>query len=159
MPAREGTGRQYLGNVAAVLNGNKEFETSGIAKDEGAEKAVHQIEEQIYGENNILESYGSRVEAFIESQNMQAADDKRVLEEILQTNPSRDNFVAFFPKVLEGKLGNRFPYIKNVSVEQKRAFAEKAWDFLQKRIEMPKELPNKTIKNLLFANYWIITKN
>lgn len=133
MPAREGVGRQYLGNVAAALNGNKEFETSGIAKDEEAEKAIHQIEEQIYGENNVLESYGSRVEALIESQNMQAADDKKVLDEILLTNPTRDEFIAFFLEILEGNIGRRFSYIKNATIKQKGLFANNAWSFLQKK--------------------------
>jgi len=61
MPAKEAIGRQYLGNVAAALKGNKEFGTTGIAVDQEASKAAHQIESEIYGGNKVLESFYERV--------------------------------------------------------------------------------------------------
>ncbi len=133
MPAREAVGRQYLGNVAAALNGNKEFETTGIAVDQEASEAAHQIESEIYGENKVLESFYERVEGLLEQEEMQTADDKKVIGEILKTHPTHDDFVAFFTMVLNGNIGNRIPYIKNATPEQKGAYAEKVWDFLQKR--------------------------
>ena len=133
MPAREAVGRQYLGNVAAALNGNKEFETTGIAVDQEASEAAHQIESEIYGENKVLESFYERVEGLLEQEEMQTADDKEVIGEILKTHTTHDDFVAFFTMVLNGNIGNRIPYIKNATPEQKGAYAEKVWDFLQKR--------------------------
>ena len=133
MPAKEAIGRQYLGNVAAALNGNKEFETTGIAVDQEASEATHQLETEIYGENKVLESFYDRIEGLLEQEEMQTADDKKVIGEILKTHPTHDDFVAFFTMVLNGNIGNRIPYIKNASAEQKGLYAEKVWDFLQKR--------------------------
>lgn len=133
MPAKEAIGRQYLGNVAAALNGNKEFETSGIAINNEAAEATHQIESEIYGDNPVLDSFYSRVEALIEKEERQTEEDKRVIGEILQDHPTRNNFVAAFSLILDGNFGDRVPYVKNAPVEQKRMFAEKVWDYLQKR--------------------------
>ncbi len=133
MPAKEAIGRQYLGNIAAALNGNKEFDTTGIAVDQEASEATHQIEAKIYGENKVLESFYDRVEGLLEQEEMQTADDKKVIGEILKTHPTHDDFVAFFTMVLNGNIGNRILYIKNATPEQKKDYAEKVWDFLQKR--------------------------
>lgn len=133
MPAKEAVGRQYLGNIAAALNGNKEFETSGIAVDQEASEATHQIESDIYGENKVIESFYDRVEGLLEQEEMQTADDKKVVGEIQKTHPTHDDFVAFFTMVLNGNFGNRILYIKNSTPEQKKDYAEKVWDFLQKR--------------------------
>ena len=123
MPAKEAIGRQYLGNVAAALNGNKEFETSGIAVDHEASEAAHQIESEIYGENKVLESFYNRVEGLLELEEIQTADDKKVIGEILKTHPTHDDFITFFTMVLNGNVGNRIPYIKNASPEQKKRFS------------------------------------
>jgi len=138
MPAREGLGRQYLGNVASALFGPKEgeefmFDRSNITMDREAAKATHQIESEIYGENKVRENFYDRVEGLIKQEEMQTADDKKVIGEILTTHPTHDDFVAFFTMVLNGNIGNRIPYIKNATPEQKGAYAEKVWDFLQKR--------------------------
>jgi hypothetical protein len=133
MPAREAIGRQYLGNVAAALNGNKEFETTGIAVDHEACETTHQFETEIYGGNKVLESFYDRVEGLLEQEKMQTADNKKVISEILKTHPTHDDFIAFFTLALNGNIGNRIPYIKNASTEQKRVYSEKVWDFLQKR--------------------------
>jgi hypothetical protein len=131
MPAQEAVGRQYIGNVRAALNGNEEFETSGIETNKEATEATHQIESEIYGENEVLESFYERIEGLLESEAMQRAADKKVLKEILETHPNRDDFVAFFIMVLNGDLGDRIPYIKNATSEQKTTYAEKVWNALQ----------------------------
>jgi hypothetical protein len=133
MPAKEAVGRQYLGNVAAALNGNKEFETTGIEVNQEASEATHQLETELYGENKVLESFYDRVEGLLEQEEMQTADDKKVIGEIQKTHPTHDDFVAFFTMVLNGNIGNRILYIKNATPEQKKDYAEKVWDFLQKR--------------------------
>lgn len=131
MPAREGVGRQYLGNVAAALNGNKEFAEGYIAADKEACGAVHQIEEENYGRNRILEKYYSRVEDLIEKHRMQMDDDRKVITEIIKSYPKHDEFVSFFAEALEGNIGARIPYINNASKEQKIAFAEEAWEYFK----------------------------
>lgn len=133
MPAREAIGRQYLGNVAAALNGNKEFETTGIAVDQEASEATHQLESEIYGENKVLDSFYERIEWLLELEEMQTAEDRKVIREILENHPTQDDFVNFFTWVLNGNIGDRILYIKNATLEQKGAYAEKVWDFLQKK--------------------------
>lgn len=128
MPAKEGIGRQYLGNVAAALNGNKEFKTSGIVVDKEASKATQQIEEEIYGKNKVLDNYYSKVEDLIKKQEIQTDDDRKVISEIIKSYPEHNDFISFFTAALDGNLGNRILYIKNALKEQKIAFAEKAWD-------------------------------
>lgn len=136
MPAKEGIGRQYLGNVTAALNGNKEFETSDIAVDKGASKATQKIEEEIYGKNEVLDNYYSKVEDLIKRQEIQMEDDRKVISEIIKSYPKHDDFISFFSAALDGNLGTRISYIKNVPKEQKIAFAEKAWDsFKNKNID------------------------
>jgi hypothetical protein len=141
MPASEGIGRQYLGNVAAALDGNNEFKTSGIVVDKEAAEAAHQIEEEIYGQNEVLENYYSKVEDLIKKQEIQTDDDKRVIGEIKKSYSEHDDFISFFAAALEGNLGARIPYIKNASKEQKIAFAEKAWSSL-------KDISNKENKEI-----------
>jgi len=128
MPAKEGLGRQYLGNVAAAFNGNKEFAGSYIAKDKEACGATHQIEEKIYGRNRVLETYYSRVEELIKQYRIQRDDDRKVINEIIKSCPEHDDFISFFTAILDGNIGTRLPYIKNSSREQKIAFAERAWN-------------------------------
>ncbi len=133
MPAKEGVGRQYLGNVAAALNGNKEFETSGITVDKEASEATKQIEEKIYGKNEVLDNYYSKVEDLIKNQEIQTDDDKKIIGEIINSYPKHDDFVSFFSATLDGNLGARIPYIKNTPKEQKIAFAEKVWGTLKNK--------------------------
>lgn len=133
MPAKEGVGRQYLGNVSAALNGNKEFETSNIAVDKEASEATQKIEEEIYGKNEVLDNYYSKVEDLINKQEIQTDDDRKVIGEIIKSYSKHDDFVSFFSATLDGNLGSRIPYIKNAPKEQKIAFAEKAWDALKNR--------------------------
>jgi len=64
---------------------------------------------------------------------MQTEEDKKVVAEVLKTHPAHDDFVVFFTMVLNGKIGNSVPYIKNATPEQKKAYVEKLWDYLQKR--------------------------
>jgi len=144
MPVKEGVGRQYLGNVSAALNGNKEFKTSNIVVDKEASKATQQIEEEIYGKNEVLDNYYSKVEDLIKKQEIQTDDDRKVIGEIIKSYPKHDDFVSFFSAALDGNLGARIPYIKNASKEQKIAFAEKAWDsFKNKEIGIDKNILNQ----------------
>jgi hypothetical protein len=139
MPAKEGIGRQYLGNVAAALNGNTEFDTTGIAFDQKSADATRQLETEIYGKNKVLENFYDKVEGLIELEEIQTKDDKETIDTILKTHPNHDDFVTFFTVFLGG-IGNRIPYIKNASVEQKRAYVEKVWDFLNKHRDTDKTI-------------------
>ena len=133
MSPKEGVGRRYLGNVAAALGGNKEFEMSGIEKDKDKEEAVKEIEKQIYGENNVLENFYSRVEELVNTKELQITDEIRIIHEIFQTHPTQNDFLDNFTKeILDGDIGKRIPYIKNVSPEKKKVYAEKVWSMLQK---------------------------
>jgi len=143
MPAREAVGRHYLGNVAAALNGNEEFKTTGIVIDQEASEAVHQIESEIYEQNKVYQDFLSRFEirnsqgeiigGLLEDEKMQTANDKKVIGEILENNPTHDKFIASFTMELNGNIGNRILYIKNATDEQKGAYAEKVWGFLQNK--------------------------
>lgn len=133
MPAKEGVGRQYLGNISAALNGNKEFETSNIVVDKEASGATQQIEEEIYGKNEVLDNYYSKVEDLIKKQEIQTDDDRKIIGEIIKSYPKHDDFISFFSATLDGNLGARIPYIKNAPKEQKIAFAEKVWDSFKNR--------------------------
>jgi len=133
MPAKEGVGRQYLGNVSAALNGNKEFEVSNIAVNKEASEATQKIEEEIYGKNEVLDNYYSKVEDLIKKQEMQTDDDRKVIGEIIKSYPKHDDFVSFFTATLDGNLSDRIPYIKNAPKERKIAFAEKVWGALKNR--------------------------
>ena len=133
IPAQEGVGRQYLDNVGSALYGNKEFETTGIATDQEASEAIHRIESEIYGENKVFENFRARVKELLKQEEIQKANDKKVISEILETHPTHDDFVAFFTMALNGNIGKRVPYIKNASTKQKKTYAEKVWNFLQKR--------------------------
>lgn len=148
VPAQEGVGRQYLGNVASALFGPKEgeefmFEKSNIPTDREAAESTHQIESEIYGKNEVRENFYKRFEikdpqgkiigGLLRDEEVQTADDKKVIGEFLTTHPTHDDFVAFFTMALNGNFGNRILYIKNATPEQRKDYAEKVWDFLQKR--------------------------
>jgi hypothetical protein len=136
MSPKEGVGRRYLGNVAAALGGNKEFETSGIAKDKEKEEAIKEIEKQIYGENKVLENFDLRVEGLVKTKELQITDDTRIIHKIFQTHPVQDDFVDNFTKeYIDGDRGKMIPYIRNTSPEKKKAYTEKVWDTLQKQSE------------------------
>lgn len=145
MPAKEAIGRQYLGNVAAALNGNEEFESSGITKDEEASEATHQIETEVYGVNPVLVSFHSRVETLYKKEKARTASYRKVASEVLQTHPTHDDFVSFFTKVLDGNISDGIPFIKNASPERKRVYADNVWDFLQKEIKTKAKEEDKNI--------------
>jgi hypothetical protein len=143
--ATEGVGRQYLGNVAAALNGNEEFEKSGIKKDLESRDAINEIETRIYGQNDVLDNFRSKEGDLIEAEDEQTKSDKRFFAEALKNYPTHDEFVSFFPIVLDGNIGDRVPYIKNATMEQKKAYAAKVWNYLQQENNQEKE-PNFTIE-------------
>jgi hypothetical protein len=132
MPPKEAVGRQYLGNIAAALNGNKEFETSGIAVDKDASEATQKIDEKIYGKNRVLEKFYSRVDTLIKKEDMQTKEDRETIMEIFEKHPERSDFIDCLTVVLSGNVGKRIPYIKNASDEKRKEYAEKVWSYLQK---------------------------
>ncbi|MCK5510448.1 hypothetical protein KAI65_02805 [Candidatus Parcubacteria bacterium] len=134
MPAKEAIDRQYLVNVAAALNGNKEFSKSNIQVDKDAAEAVFQIEKEIYGENFVAENFYSKMDNLFESQKLQEENDKRVINKILKEHPTRDEFINFLPTLLSGNAGNRVPYVKNASLEQKNFLQKNFGIYCKKKI-------------------------
>jgi hypothetical protein len=134
-PALEGIGRLYLRNVAAALNGNKEFQTSNIIVDKKAGKAVYQIEFEIYGANKTLESFYERIKDFIKQDRARMMNFKNFVMEIFKAHPKHDDFIAFFITALDSNIdiGKIVPYLKNVSLEKKIIYGEKVWSFLKQK--------------------------
>jgi len=132
-PAAEGVGRQYLDNVTAALSGNKEFETSGVTTDKELSKTTEHIQSELYGKNSVLDNFYSKIEGLLNIEELQTEDDKKIIGKTLQKNPDRNSFVEEFTRILKGQKGDRIPYIKNASDNQKKNYAGKLWDELQKR--------------------------
>lgn len=130
MPAQEGRGRVYLGNVGAALNGNKEFETSGIIENKALIPAVNEMESNIYGENEILNSFKDKMEELIYIEEEKDKNDAAIRTKFLQShpNPTEEQFVNYFTDSLNGYLGTRMKFIQNVPDEQKVAYAKKLWE-------------------------------
>ena len=133
MPATEGIGRQYLDNVTAALNGNEEFKTSGVEKDDKIAPVVQQLKTEKYGENKVLEEFYSKVDSLLEIEDLQTKDDKKIIGDLLTNHPKKEDFVNTFSQILDGAPGNRVIYIKNAPKEEKKKYAEKLWKQLQQR--------------------------
>jgi len=137
MPAQEGRGRVYLGNVAAALNGNEEFTTSGIEKNKDLIPAVNEIEASIYGENAVLNSFRDRMEELKHIEEEKNENDRSFISKFIQQspNPTEEQFINYFLYNLDNYnyLGKRIPFIKNAKDEQKIAFAQKLWDSVKEK--------------------------
>lgn len=138
MPAQEGRGRVYLGNVAAALNGNEEFTTSGIAENKGLMPAVNEIEASIYGENAVLNSFRDRMEELKHIEEEKNENDRSFISKFFKEhsdNPTEDQFINYFLDNLDNYnyLGKRMPFIKNAKDEQKIAFAQKLWESVKEK--------------------------
>jgi len=130
MPAQEGIGRVYLGNIAAALNGNDEFETSGIVENKALIPSVNEIEANIYGENEILNSFRDRMESLIHIEEVKYKNDVAIRTKFIRLypNPTEEQFVNYFIDNLNGHLGKRIPFIQNAPDEQRVAYAKKLWE-------------------------------
>ena len=138
MPAQEGRGRVYLGNVAAALNGNEEFTTSGIEKNKDLIPAVNEIEASIYGENAVLNSFRDRMEELKHIEEEKNENDKALRSKFFNEhpdNPTEEQFINYFIYNLDNDnyLGKRMPFIKNAPYEQKVAFAQKLWESVKEK--------------------------
>lgn len=133
IPTTEGVGRQYLDNVTAALNGNEEFSTSGVKKDNKLASTVQQIKAEKYGENKILEEFYSKMDNLLKKEELLAEDDKKIIGDLLTNHPKKEDFVDTFSQILDGAPGNRVLYIKNAPKEEKKKYAEKLWEQLQQR--------------------------
>ena len=137
MPAQEGRGRVYLGNVAAALNGNEEFTTSGIEKNKDLIPAVNEIEASIYGENAVLNSFRDRMEELKHIEEEKNENDRSFISKFIQQfpNPTEEQFINHFLYNLDNYnyLGKRIPFIKNAKDEQKVAFAQKLWESVKEK--------------------------
>ena len=137
MPAQEGRGRVYLGNVAAALNGNEEFTTSGIEKNKDLIPAVNEIEASIYGENAVLNSFRDRMEELKHIEEEKNENDKALRSKFIQQspNPTEEQFINHFLYNLDNYnyLGKRIPFIKNAKDEQKVAFAQKLGESVKEK--------------------------
>jgi hypothetical protein len=130
MPAQEGIGRVYLGNVGAALNGNKEFETSGIVENKALIPAVNEIESNIYGDNEILNSLRDKMEELVKYEEEKDKNDEAIRTKFIRLypNPTEEQFVNYFMDNLNGHLGTRMPFIQNAPDEQRVAYAKKLWE-------------------------------
>ena len=139
MPAQEGRGRVYLGNVAAALNGNEEFTTSGIEKNKDLIPAVNEIEASIYGENSVLNSFGDRMEELKHIEEEKNENDRSFISKFIQQspNPTEEQFMNYFLYNLDNYnyLGKRIPFIKNAKDEQRLAYAKKLWERFREKTE------------------------
>jgi hypothetical protein len=142
MPAQEGIGRVYLGNVGAALNGNKEFETSGIVENKALIPAVDKIKTSIYGENEVLDSFlsedrmevrdseGNLIGGLLYDEENKKKNDAAIRTKFLRLHPhpTEEQFVNYFTDSLNGHLGTRMPFIQNTPDEQRVAYAKKLWE-------------------------------
>lgn len=130
MPAQEGRGRVYLGNIAAALNGNKEFQTSGIVENKVLIPAVNEIEANIYGENETLNSFRDRMEELKHIEEEKDKNDVAIRTKFLRLhpNPTEEQFINYFMDNLSEYFCKRMPFIKNSPDEQKVAYAKKLWE-------------------------------
>jgi|688.fasta_scaffold06202_11 hypothetical protein len=148
MPAQEGRGRVYLGNLAAALNGNEEFTTSGIAENKDLIPAVNKIKTNIYGENKVLDSFlsedrmeikdaqGNLIGGLLKEEEQKKENDKALRSKFFNEhpdNPTEEQFINYFIYNLDNYLGKRMPFIKNTKDEQKVAFAQKLWESVKER--------------------------
>jgi hypothetical protein len=138
MPAQEGRGRVYLGNLAAALNGNKEFKTSSIAENKDLIPAVNEIEASIYGENVVLNSFRDRMEALKNIEEEKNESDKAFINKFFKQyhdNPTEEQFINYFLDKLDNYnyLGKRMPFIKNAKDEQKVEFAKRLWESIKEK--------------------------
>ncbi len=143
---KEGRGGQYLGNVANALQGGDEFKNSNLNKDEEASEAINQLKTKIYGENAVYDNFEERYEIKDASGNIVGGlliEEEEKLNEIIQSYseivrnfPEKASFIENFVSILDGPIGNKFQYIQNAPMEEKRKFAETAWEYLEnKKVE------------------------
>ncbi len=150
MPAQEGIGSVYLGNVRAALNGNKEFETSVIVENKKLISAVDKIKTNIYGENKVLDSFlsedrmeikdaqGNLIGGLLKEEEQKKENDKALRSKFFNEhpdNPTEEQFINYFIYNLDNYnyLGKRMPFIKNTKDEQKVAFAQKLWESVKEK--------------------------
>ncbi len=145
MPAQEAVGRQYLGNVAAALDGNDEFKKTKYIFDEDEEiskvdkkelsEVVHKIEANVYGEKNeVLENFYARFEGengLEKKETNRTEAEREVIGKFLQKYSTKIEFIEHF--LDEKDVSDKILYIKNASKEQKKIYAENLWDFLQSK--------------------------
>lgn len=135
MPAEEAVGRQYLDNVAAALNGNKEFETSDIAVDRAACSTIHRLASEYYGENKVLRRFNEEIEKLCIEEEKHTLEVRNRVYQLFQSNPDKEKFVnLFLTEFLASNIGSRIPYIVEATVERRRKYAEDVWDHISERI-------------------------
>jgi len=146
----EGTARQYLGNVAAALNGNDKFTNSNIAIDHEVAEAVNQIEKILLGENNAKEEYYTE-ENIIKIKKRKKENIQTALG-YLWLYPEKNQFIEHFSNAFHENngLGDDFSYLKNAAKEKRNECAEKFWDYLnsegfRKETEPRKENPRNDL--------------
>lgn len=138
MPAQEGRGRVYLGNLASALNGNKEFTTSRIAENKDLIPAVNEIAASIYGENALLNSFRDRMEELRHIEEEKDENDRSFIGKFFKEhpdNPTEEQFINYFLYNLNkyNYLGKRMPFIKNAPDEQKLEFAKRLWESVKEK--------------------------
>lgn len=132
MPPLEGVARQYLGNVAAALSGKEEFENSGVIFDKKQALAVHKIEAELLGEqDSVLYNFLQCSEELISEIEIQNSANAKVVLEILAAFPGKKDFSMAFASIIQGALGEKFPYLKNATQEFREQYGEKLWEMLQ----------------------------
>lgn len=131
VPPAEGIARQYFLNVGGALNGNKEFESMNVEKDEKAAEAVIEVERDIVGENAVFEKYLDAM-----GENIVERDDKKdifdaTMKNIFDIAKDKTEFVEMFASIIhKGDIGEQLVYLKNASEEKRREYAEEIYDLL-----------------------------
>ena len=129
MPAQEAVGRQYLGNVAAALDGNDEFKKTKYIFDEDEEisevdkkelsEAVRKIEANIYGgKNEVLENFYTRFEGengLEKKENERTEAEREAIGKFLQKYPTKTEFIEHFADKRD--VIDKILYLKNASEE------------------------------------------
>lgn len=133
IPPQEGMARQYLENVKAALNGNKEFVKSNISPSKEASEAMAIMSRKMLGQpDEKLARFMDNSEANIKAVERQSQADRKLIGEILSQHPEKEDFAQIFAQVVEGDLGSRLVYLRNAPETNRINFGKKVWDFLQK---------------------------
>jgi len=133
MPAVEGRGRQYLGNVGAMLNGNEESEGSGFPIDKVAAEAAGEWPDKVFGNNDIINDFFNRMDPLLENEDLMRQKDREIVTKIYAEYPKHEDFIKFFTQTLadDSQVIKRLPFLKKQPTEEKRKVAERAWQMLE----------------------------
>lgn len=131
IPPAEGIARQYYLNVGGALNGNKEFESMNVEKDEKAAEAVTEVGRAMLGENAIFERYFDDMDENIKEREARKAVFDATIKDVANTAKNKDDFIEMFTVAInKSDIGEQLVYLKNAPEEKRRQYAEKIYELL-----------------------------